>query len=109
MIDSATIKRGVWRWSLIFACWTFLGIFSASQIYIRYTYNLKTPSTWRQAFSVAMPDWYAWGILSPFFIWFARRFPIERKFRGRRLLAHFLAGVFFAFIKCSLSTRSCGP
>ncbi|MGH7595279.1 MAG: sensor histidine kinase [bacterium] len=109
MIDSATIKRGVWRWSLIFACWTFLGIFSASQIYIRYTYNFKTPSTWRQAFSVAMPDWYAWGILSPFFIWFARRFPLEPKWRGRRLLVHFLAGVFFTFVKMLIEYKVMWP
>jgi hypothetical protein len=36
------------------------GLFSASQIYIRYAYNSNTPPTWRQALSVAMPDWYAW-------------------------------------------------
>jgi hypothetical protein len=109
MIESATIKRGVWRWSLIFACWTFLGLFSASQIYIRYTYNSDTPPTWRQAFSVAMPDWYAWGILSPFFIWFAHRFSIERKTRGRRLLVHFFAGLFFAFVKMLIEYKVMWP
>ncbi len=102
MIESATIKRGVWRWGLIFVCWTFLGLFSASQVYIRYAYNSDTPPTWGQAFSVAMPDWYAWGLLSPFIFWFARHFPLERKKRGRRLFFHFVAGVFFSFSKMVL-------
>jgi len=103
------IARHAQRWSLIFACWTFLGLFSASQIYIRYTYNSKTPPTWRQAFSVAMPDWYAWAILSPFFIWFAHRFPLERKTRGRRLFAHFFAGVFFTFVKMLVEYKIMWP
>ncbi|MCI0695279.1 histidine kinase [candidate division KSB1 bacterium] len=102
MQDGKTIAQRLLRWSLLFACWTFLGLFSASQIYIRYAYNSDTSPTWRQALSVAMPDWYAWGMLSPFIFWFARRFPLERKKRGRRLFIHFFAGVFFSFSKMVL-------
>jgi len=93
------IKRRLLRWSLLFACWTFLGLFSASQVYIRYAYNSNQPSSWRQALSVAIPDWYAWGILSPLIFRFARRFPIERDKRVRRFAIHFFAGILFSFFQ----------
>src|SRR5262245_48790467 len=99
MPDGKTITQRLPRWGLLFACWTLLGLFSASQVYIRYAYNSDKPSTWRQAFSVAMPDWYAWGILSPFIFWFARRFPLERNRRARRFALHLFAGIFFSFLK----------
>ena len=102
MPDAKTITRRLWRGVRLFMCWTFLGLFSASQVYIRYAYNSDKPSTWRQAFSVAMPDWYAWGILSPLIFWFARRFPIERHKRVRRFALHCLAGIFFSFLKTVL-------
>jgi signal transduction histidine kinase len=99
MQEGKTITQHFLRWSLLFICWTFLGLFSASQVYIRYNYNSSTPSTWRQALSVAMPDWYAWGILSPLLFWFARRFPLERDKLARRFAIHFAAGIFFSFLK----------
>ncbi len=99
MQDGKTIKQRLLRWVLLLVCWTFLGLFSASQVFIRYNYNSDKPSTWRQALSVAMPDWYAWGILSPLIFWFARRFPIERDKRVRRFAIHLFAGIFFSFVK----------
>jgi sensor histidine kinase YesM len=99
MQDGKTITKRLLRWSLLFVCWTFLGLFSASQVYIRYAYNSDKPSSWRQALSVAMPDWYAWAILSPLIFGFARRFPIERNKRVRRFAIHFFAGIFFSFVK----------
>ena len=99
MRDSKTIKRRLLRWGLLFLCWTFLGLFSASQVYIRYAYNSDKPSSWRQALSVAMPDWYAWGFLSPLIFGFARRFPIDRDKRWRRAFAHLGAGIFFSSLK----------
>ncbi len=92
-------KKSLLKWLLLFLGWTLLGLFSASQIYIRYAYYTEHPPTWRQAFNVAFSDWYAWALLSPFILWFAERFPLERGAKKRRWLAHLLAGVVFSIIK----------
>lgn len=102
MRDRKMIKQRFLRWSLLFLCWTFLGLFSASQVYIRYTYNSDRPTSWRQALSVAMPDWYAWAILSPLIFAFARRFPIASHKSWRRAVAHLGAGLSFSSLKIML-------
>ena len=96
------LKQHLLRVSWFFLCWTSLGFFSASQVYIRYTYNSDQPTSWRQALSVAMPDWYAWGILSPLIFAFARRFPIASHKSWRRALAHLGAGLAFSSLKIML-------
>ncbi len=87
---------------LMFLGWTLLGVFSASQIYIRYAYYSEHAPTWRQAFNVAFSDWYAWGILSPLILWFADRFPLERGAHWRRWCAHLGVGVLFSMLKMLL-------
>jgi len=78
------LTRLILKWVLIFACWTLLGLFSASQTYLRYAYYSDTPPTWQFALTVALSDWYAWASLSPLLFWFARRFPLQRENRWRR-------------------------
>ena len=101
-MDDSFRKLRPRHWLLLFAGWTLLGLFSASQIYIRYAYYTEHAPTWRQAFNVAFADWYAWAALSPFILWFAQRFPLERGARVRRWLAHVAAGVFFSVLKMAL-------
>ena len=99
MQNRQILKQRLLRASWFFLCWTSLGFFSASQVYIRYTYNSNQPTSWRQALSVAMPDWYAWAMLSPLIFAFARRFPIDRDKRWRRVFAHLGAGLLFSSLK----------
>ncbi len=84
---------------LIFGGWTLLGLFTASQIYIRYAYYSDHPPTWRQALSVSFSDWYAWAVLSPFIFWFAHRFPIARGMKKARWPAHALMATIFSLLK----------
>lgn len=44
----------------VFAFWTGMGLFFASQIYI-----LDGDVTWRRALQFALPRWYSWGLLAP--------------------------------------------
>jgi two-component system LytT family sensor kinase len=46
-------------WAFVF--WTVLGVFFASQIMLMGGENV----TWTLAFIYAMPQWYAWGLLTP--------------------------------------------
>lgn len=62
-----TIKRvaQIALLSLIF--WTALGLFFASQLYF-------AGLPWRVAMTFSMPQWYAWGLLTPAIFWVDRRF-----------------------------------
>jgi sensor histidine kinase YesM len=100
-------RRPRWRQAaLIFGCWTLLGLFSASQIYIRYAFYSDHPPTWRQAFSVAFSDWYAWGLLSPFILWFTQRFPFERGMESARWLAHIFVGMNLSLLKMVIEIQA---
>ncbi len=87
---------------LLLLLWTLLGVFSASQIYIRYAYYSEHAPTWRQAFNVAFSDWYAWGLLSPAILWLAHRYPLARGVGGLRWFAHLSAGLVFSILKMLL-------
>lgn len=101
----ASLKKSLLFWLLLLFGWTLLGLFSASQIYIRYAYYTEHQPTWRQAFNIAFPDWYAWALLSPFILWFAERFPLERGTQKRRWLAHLGAGACFSVLKMFLEIQ----
>ncbi|MGH7491520.1 MAG: sensor histidine kinase [bacterium] len=106
MSASSIIRRGWWRWILIFSCWTLLGLFSASQIYIRYAYYSDHPPSWRQALIIAFSDWYAWGIVSPLLLWLNHRVPITRNMKKRHLLVHLLAAVICSTLKTVIELQA---
>lgn len=49
--------------------------------------------------ALAMPDWYAWAILTPFIYWLAERFPIERNNIWRNLAIHTPASIALSILK----------
>lgn len=94
------------RWLWFFSGWTALGLFSATQIYIRYAYYSDNPPDWQKALTIALLDWYSWAALSPLLFWIARRFPFERNVRGASLGVHFFAGISCSFLKMLLEHKA---
>jgi signal transduction histidine kinase len=86
------------RWSLYFCVWTLLGLFFATQNYIGYAYVSGRQTSWVQALTLALTEWYIWAALTPLILWLARGLAIERDRWWRALSVHFVAGVVFALL-----------
>jgi signal transduction histidine kinase len=88
-----------WAWLGVgFCVFTLLGLFDASNMYLRYAYEGKHV-TWAQTLAMGLLFWYQWAILSLFVFELARRFPIEQKVWPRSLAVHLVAGATFALLK----------
>jgi sensor histidine kinase YesM len=98
MRQSSLTKRRLIGWSVVFACYTMLNLFTASRIYISYSYGNYSISWWR-ALLLAMPDWYGWALLTPLIYFLARRFPIERGVIVRALMVHIPASLLISILK----------
>ncbi len=99
--DAAITRRRAPSWArfvLAFGCWTLLGLFEASQLYLTHSSRGEDVSLAR-SLGMGMSLWYAWGILAVFVFKFARRFPIEQRNWPRRILLHLFAGGAFAAIR----------
>jgi len=87
------------RWTLYLLGWTLLGLFFATQnfinsyVTIEYARRLKRAPSFAETLALALSEWYIWAALAPLLIWLARRFPIERPARLRRLVVHVLVGI----------------
>jgi two-component system LytT family sensor kinase len=82
------------RWGIIFAFWTFAGLFMASEDYISYLLG-EVSTNWYKHFLPQLSFAYLWALLTPFLLWLARRFHIERGYRVRNFLLHvFLSATF---------------
>lgn len=98
-MERESLIRNVWlKLALLFLLATLLGLFSASRLYITYNYG-DYSITWGRALSLAMPDWYAWALLTPLMYWLAGRFPIERKNIRRNLAIHISTSILLSFLK----------
>ena len=97
------LRRRWLRWLLIFAAWTLLGLFFATQnyinAYIQASSYARRALSWQQALVLALGEWYIWAALAPLIVWLARRFPIERPARLRGLLVHVVTGFILSVIK----------
>ncbi|HKP85722.1 MAG TPA: histidine kinase [Blastocatellia bacterium] len=70
-------RRAV-KWAVIFGAWTLVGLFMASQDYVR---NLRAGRTieWAKLlFLLELPFAYLWALFTPLLVRLARRFPLER-------------------------------
>jgi two-component system, LytTR family, sensor kinase len=90
--------RGLHRFGLAFAAWTLLGVFDASQTYMRHAY-LGRPMGWFQALALGLCLWYAWAVLAVFVFQLARRYPLDAQHWPRHLPLHAVASCFFAMVK----------
>ncbi len=89
---------GLIKWSVVFACYTLLSIFTASRIYISYSYGNYSISWW-SALTLALPDWYGWALATPLIYFLARRFPIERAVIRRALTIHIPVSLVLSILK----------
>ncbi len=81
----------------ILGIWTLVGLFFASQIYFGHIYTTR-PVSLARAIAWQMLAAYLLAFATPFVLWLARRFPIERQNWGRRFLIHMVAGTFLSII-----------
>lgn len=75
-------------------------IFS-SQSYVYYAVR-GGDVRWLPTLTWVFADWYSWAALSPFVLWLARRFPVERRGWSRALVLHLTAGVLFSVAHAAL-------
>ncbi|MCI0663709.1 MAG: histidine kinase, partial [Acidobacteria bacterium] len=104
------------KWTLIFVCWTAFALFFASQNYLLQA-RFARPMEWQRVLIVWLFCGYSWLLLTPFILWLANRFPLER---GRllasipiQLIASAIFSVFsltiFSVARRSILGRGQGP
>lgn len=98
ILDSIMIQRRWLKWCLIFGCWSLLALIFATQSYL-YLSARGEPVTWKSVLAWAFSEWYTWAALSPFILWLARRFRIERQSWQQGVLIHIGAGLFFSLFQ----------
>jgi sensor histidine kinase YesM len=80
-------------WALFIGFWTIIGLSFASQFYLSSALFGYHTVTWGQAISVTLGDWYVWALLSLPIVWFARRFPLQRRNWGKLVVIHTAASL----------------
>jgi two-component system LytT family sensor kinase len=94
-------ERRWFRWILVFAGWTSLALFFASQTYLAYKYS-GGEAHLGIILKLNFGDWYLWGLLAPAIFWLARRYPLDHEKITRSGLVHLIAGVGMALLKWRL-------
>jgi two-component system, LytTR family, sensor kinase len=89
---SRLLNRRWFRAVLLLAAWTIFAIFLSSQMYLAYSRG-TTPIRYSRIFIVELTYAYIWAALTPFILWLARRFRIERDRWLRGLLVHLSASL----------------
>jgi two-component system LytT family sensor kinase len=84
--EKLTTKRW-FRWLLILAVWTLIGLVFTFQSYLEMQHKGK-PMDWRDSLSWQLIWWYTWIPLSFAIIALGKRYPIDLKHWGHRLLIH---------------------
>ena len=102
MTDCSVKSSVIWHdrrawWALVFGAWTLIGVLMASQDYIR---NLRANNSieWHRLLLLELPFAYMWALLTPVLVWFARRFPFERRRWLRSLFVHVFTSLLLSVI-----------
>lgn len=88
-------RRRLPKWALIIICWTLFGLFFASQGYLAQA-RLGGHIEWTRTLAVWLMCAYSWASVTPFILWLARRFPLERRSWLRSLAIHLASSAFFS-------------
>jgi signal transduction histidine kinase len=88
----AWLEKSWVRVALIWGTWAFVTFFFASQIYTVY-YKEQNPIPFRRALFTQGVICFLWALATPFVLWLARRFRIDRNNWRRRVPLHFLMGL----------------
>lgn len=89
-------NRRIVNLSLIFATFTLVAIFSSSQTYLVYLVKGETFNFWDTLWK-SLHYLFPWAAFTPFIVWLARRFKIDRSKWFRSLPIHLLTSAFFSF------------
>jgi sensor histidine kinase YesM len=90
------------RTALIWVVWTIIALFFTTQVYMMY-YSENRSIPYAKAFFVQAAACYLWALATPFVLWMARTFRIERSNWRSRLAIHF--GVSLALNILLLTTH----
>ena len=85
------------RASALFAFATFLGLLFSTQIYLG---MLSHGHDWWRLLVWQASTWWLWALYVPLVLWLARRFPLHRPIRLRRIALHFLAAIGLGSVHC---------
>lgn len=96
MTARGLVQRRWFRAVLVVAAWTVFAAFLTSQMYLAYS-RREMPIRWQRIFLVELIYAYIWAGLTPFILWLARRFPIERWNWVRSLMVHLGVSLFIGF------------
>jgi two-component system, LytTR family, sensor kinase len=91
------LKKAWWRYGLIFAVWTMVGLFFAAQFYLA-SAQFGNPVTWQRALTSSLADWYVFALLSVPALWLGRRFPLDAPEFWRNLTLHLVGCTAFALL-----------
>ncbi len=83
------------KWKLIVAGWTVYGIYMSIESYV-IRERLGRPISWSFAFYQDMTYSALWLALTPFVLWLANKFPIEKQRWARRIGIHLVASLVLA-------------
>jgi len=75
---SKSQQRAVVQALVVFAVWTFLAAFSASQT-VLYLSQRGQPIVWADLLTGRFIDWYTCALFTPLFIWLGSHYPIDRQ------------------------------
>jgi signal transduction histidine kinase len=89
---------------LLVATWTVIGLFFSIQQFLLFAQILGRKTTWWQAISLSLPEWYLWAVLAPAAFWLAKRFPFERDHWLRAVAVHGPAGVALSTLHVFLAS-----
>ncbi|MBI2929810.1 MAG: histidine kinase [Verrucomicrobia bacterium] len=102
MNASPSIRQTWLRRVALPAFWLLLTLAFAAQLVFTGSF------TWEQAVRLAARDWLPWALVSPFVVWLAGRFPLERRKWMLSVPVHAL-GCAAAIAACEVLANSIGP
>lgn len=105
MRNTAFNRRKVFKWILIFGCWTLVALFYAFQTLYQNAHANRYPP-WQFIFEIRFIYCYLWFALTPVVLWLGVRFPFESGQTFKSLAIHLTASLLLAFIHVALYALS---
>ncbi len=96
-------RRRTVRLAALVGVWTLVALFFAGQYYVAVLQMGRSIRFWA-AFVPQVVCWSVWAILAPQVLRLARRFPVERGRRARRILLHGALALVFSALHTLLET-----
>jgi hypothetical protein len=90
-------KNRLFRWFLLLAFWTLVGLAFATQLHV-YTSRAKMPMTWANAMTWELSRWCLWAFLSPIIFYLYRKYPITQERKIQRIAFHLAASLGVSFL-----------